>query len=82
MKSSSIENGLSDHHHMIHALLKTKFEKFEPKKSINHYFKQYGGDQFKLDIFNSISAMRTHAAFANNFASILDKHPPKKTKFL
>ena len=26
-------------------------------------FKQYDTDQFKLDIFNSMSAMRTHAAF-------------------
>ena len=70
------------HHHVIHPLLKTKFEKFEPKKSINRYIKQYGGDQFKLDIFNSISAIRTHEAFANNFASILDKHAPKKTNIL
>ena len=23
-----------DHHHMIYTILKTKFEKFEPKKSI------------------------------------------------
>ena len=26
--------------------------------------------------------MRTHAAFENNFVSILDKHAPKKTKIL
>ena len=38
----------------------------------NHYrnFKQYDSDQFKLDVFNSMSAMRTHAAFKNNFVSI------------
>ena len=34
MKTNSVEAGLSDHHHMIHSILKTKFEKFEPKKSI------------------------------------------------
>ena len=34
IKTNSVEAGLSDHHHMIHAILKTKFEKFEPKKSI------------------------------------------------
>ena len=50
MKSGSIETGLSYHHHLIHAILKTKFEKFEPKKSIYCNFKQYDSDQYKLDI--------------------------------
>ena len=68
----AFEIGLRDHHHMIHTILKTKFEKFEPKKSIYRNFKQYDSDQFKLDIFNSMSAMRTHAAFENNFVSSLD----------
>ena len=29
-----------------------------------------------------MSALRTHAAFENNFVSILDKYAPKKTKIL
>ena len=65
---------------MIYTILKTKFEKFEPKKLIYRNFKQFDCDQFKLDICNSISAMRTHAAFEYNFVSTLDKHVPKKTK--
>ena len=71
---------MSDHHHMIHNILKTKFEKFEPKISIFRNFKQYDSGRFKLDIFNSMSAMRAHAAFKNNFVSILYKHASKKTK--
>ena len=82
MKTNSFETGLSDHHHMIYTILKTKFEKFEPKKLIYRNFKQFDSEQFKLDICNSMSAVRTHAAFENNFISILDKHAPKKTKFL
>ena len=35
-----------------------------------------------MDICNSMSAVRTHAAFEKNFVSILDKHAPKKTKIL
>ena len=35
-----------------------------------------------MDIFNSMSAMRAHAAYKNNFVSILDKHSPKKIKNL
>ena len=80
MKKNSFETGLSDHHHLIYTILKTKFEKFEPKKLIYHNFKEFDSDQFKLDI--CVPAMRTHAAFENNFVSILDKHAPKKTKVL
>ena len=38
-----------------------------------HNFKQYDSDQFKLDICDIMSAMRTHAAFELFFFSILDK---------
>ena len=62
MRTNSLKTGLSDHH-IINAILKTKFEKFEPKKSIYRNFKQYDGEQFKLDICNSMFLMRTHAAF-------------------
>ena len=64
----------------IYTILKTKFESFELKKLIYRNFKQYDSDQFKLDIFNTMSAMRAHAAFENSFASILHKHAPKKIK--
>ena len=82
MKTNSFETGLSDHHHVIYTILETKFEKFEPKKLIYRNFKQFDIEQFKLDICNSMSAVRTHAAFKNNFVSILDKHAPKKTNVL
>ena len=77
-KANSVETDLSDHDHMIYTMLKTIFETFEPKKSIYRNFKQYDSHQLKLDIFNSMSAMRTHAAFNNNFVSILCRHAPKK----
>ena len=65
---------------IIYTILKTKFENFEPKKLIYRNFKQYDSAQFKLHIFDSMDAMRTHAAFGNNFLSILDKHTPRKIK--
>ena len=43
---------------------------------------QHDSDQFKLDVFISMSSMRTHAAFKNNFVSVLHKRAPKKTKNL
>ena len=66
MKTNSFENGLSDH-----TIIKT----------IYRNFKQYDSDQFKLDIFNIISAMRTHTAFKYNFVSTLDQRVPMKAKF-
>ena len=35
-----------------------------------------------LNWINSMSTIRTHAAFENYFVSILDKHAPKKMKLL
>ena len=53
---------------------------FQPRKLVYNNFKQFDSDQFKLDIFNSISDVRTHAAFENSFVSILDKHTLQNTK--
>ena len=53
MKTNSFKTGLSDHHHMIYTILKTKFEKFEPKKLIYRNFKQFDSEQFKLNICKS-----------------------------
>ena len=82
MKTNSFGTGLSDHHHLIFTILKIKFEKFKPKKSIHRNFKQHYSDEFILNIFNSMSAMRTYAAFKSKFISILDKNAPMKTKNL
>ena len=82
METNSFETGLSDHHHLIYTILKTKFEKFEPNKLIFRNFKKFDSDQFKMDIWNSMSDVRTHAAIENNFVSILDKHALKKAKIL
>ena len=59
MKTNSFETALSDDHHMIYTFIKTKFEKFEPKKLTYRSFKQFDIGEFKLDICNSMSAMRT-----------------------
>ena len=55
MKTNSFETGMSDHNHMIHTFLKTKFEKFEPNKLICSNFKQLESDQVKLENPYSLS---------------------------
>ena len=71
MKRNFFETGLSDHHHKIYTFLKTKFEKFEPKKLTYCNFKQLDSDQFKLE---------NPCSLQNNFVYISDKDAPKKTK--
>ena len=61
-RTKSLKTGLSDQH-IIYAIFKPKFEKFEPKKSIYCNFKQYDREQFKLDICNCMPPIRTDAAF-------------------
>ena len=73
MKTNLFETGLSDHHHMIYTILKTKFEKFEPKKLIYRNFNQFDSDQFKLDICNSMSDVTAHAAFKKHVSKKLRK---------
>ena len=43
-KTNSFENDFSYYYHMIYTILKTKFEKFDPKKLINRNFKQFDTD--------------------------------------
>ena len=54
MKTNSFETGLSYHHNMIYTVLKTKFEKYEPKKLIYRNFKQLDSDQFKSENLSSL----------------------------
>ena len=45
-------NWFECHYHMIYTILKTKFERFEPKKLIYRNLKQFDCDQFHLDVYN------------------------------
>ena len=63
IKKNFFKTGLSDHHHMTYTILKTAFEKFEPKKLIYHNFKQFGSDQFKFDICNNLEVTNLNLIF-------------------
>ena len=49
METNSFGIGLSGHQHMMYTFLKTKFEKFEPRKLIYRNFKHVDSNQFKLN---------------------------------
>ena len=82
MKINSFEHGLSYHLYMIDTIAKTKLKKFEPMILIYHNCKQFDSDQFNFNICNSMSSMRAHADFENDFVSILYENVPKKKHFI
>ena len=80
MKTNSFEAGLSDHYHLIHAILKTKFEKFEPKKSIYRISNSMVVTSLNW-MFSIICLLwEPMQPLKIIFVSILDKHAAKKTK--
>ena len=69
MKTKSFETGLSNHHHTIYTFLKTKLEKFEPKKLIYRNLKQIDNDLFKMDTCNSMY-VNFHLTFRINYRPV------------
>ena len=53
---NTIETGLSDHHHMIYAMLKSTIEKAEPIKLIYRDYKNFLFDRFKADLENVLKS--------------------------
>ena len=82
MTTNSVETALSDDHHMIYTFLKTKFEKFEPKKLIYRNLKQFDIDEFKFDIYNGMSAKRTLLPLKTNLLKFQINTLLRKQKFL
>ena len=62
--SSSIETGLSDHHHLIFAMMTTKVALEEPKRLVYRNFKSFNNEYFEEELSSNV----------------LNKHAPKKTK--
>ena len=77
---TTFETGLSDHHHLIYSILKTTFQKEEPKILIYRDFKKFMYTDFQSEL-NSRNSYE-YCAFEKSFVEVLDKHAPKKRKIL
>ena len=53
--TSSFETGLSDHHHLICSILKSTFEKEEPKQVIYRNYKHFQWQHFENDLKSSLN---------------------------
>ena len=79
--TQAFQTGLSDHHHMVYTMLKTTFQKSEPKQLIYRDFKHLYFENFKNDLQeNMVTSHRSYEEFGRKFTTVLNKHAPKKKK--
>ena len=79
--TSSIETGLSNHHHLISSMKKTTFEKEESKVLVYRDYKNSSFNSFKSELlFKFHHNNVTFTSFENNFVNVLNQQAPKKSK--
>ena len=73
--------GISDHHHLIFSIMKTKFASEEPKKFVYCDYKTFSHECFKNDLMSKIVEENVdYLKFEKEFIDTLNKHAPEKTK--
>ena len=81
--TQSFETGLSDHHNMVYTMLKTTFQKSEPKQLTYRDFNNFYFESFKNDLLeNVVTCDRSYDEFDRKLTTVLNKHTPKKKKRL
>ena len=81
--SGSYETGISDHHHMIYTMLKSCFNNTEPKLLNYRDFKHFSQENFKEDLSEALcDCGDSYDDFDHIFTSKLNKHAPKKKKWI
>ena len=76
--TQSFESSLSDHHHMAYTMLKTTFQKSEPKQFIYKDFKNFYFESFKNDLLeNKVTCDRSYDEFVRKFTTVLSNHALK-----
>ena len=83
--SSSFETGLSDCHHLIYTMFKSKYYKLPPTSSNFRNFSKFNFDRFLNEFESSFSKNVIKSDFStylSTMKSTLDKQAPLKTKIL
>ena len=63
-------------------MLKTSFQKDEPKRLIYRDYTFFSKDSLLTDLSNSIENSQCYEALETKTVEVLDKHASRKTKFL
>ena len=83
MNTGTVETGISDHHSLIYTMLKSTFEKLEPRK---YYYRNLNGLEnckFQDYLSSNLSDCEpSYEIFHQNLVSALNKFAPIKTRFL
>ena len=83
MNSGTLETGLSDHHLLIHTMLKTTYEKLPPQTIKYRQWKNFDENLFKNHIAYYLNSTNIdYKKFQHIFTEILDQYAPVKTKIL
>ena len=82
--STTFETSFSDHYHLVYSIVKTSFQKEEPKILIYHYFKKFTYTDFQSELINKPSSCNSYeyCTFEKSFVEVFDTHAPKKRKVL
>ena len=78
----SYETGVSDHHHLIFSIMKTRFaSEKKSKKFVYRDYKTFSHENFKNDLLSkTVDENVDYSKFEKEFIDTLNKHAPKKTK--
>ena len=81
--SGSYETGINDHHHMNYTMLKSCFNSAEPKLLNYRDLKQFSQENIKGDLSEALfDCGDSYDNFDHIFTSKLNKHAPKKKKWI
>ena len=75
VKAIILESGLNDRHHLIYSMVKTTFEKEEPKLILYHDYMTLSDDNFQLHLEHHLQILSsTCAQFEETFERLLNIH--------
>ena len=82
--SKTFETGLSDHHKLTSAIMKSGSFKGSPRKKNYRSYKYFDIDLFKIALQEKLKHLENaaHSAFNSAFTNLLNEHTPLKTKIL
>ena len=82
--SGTFDTDISDFHHLVFTVLKSQANRLPPKKITYRCYKKFSVDSFRTELnhFISISQSGDFAALSSAFEKALDKHAPRKTRFV
>jgi len=82
--TSSLNTGLSDHHHMIYTVIKSKYTRLPPKLIRFRSFKNFIESKFVNDLLCQLEAtvIVNYELFENIFETVLDRHAPQKYRYI